>query len=89
MPDDSGHSPVSDKWELYVISATEVMSPVLIGDVNEDGEVNIADVTRLIDYLLGNETLPFNADNADVFKSGDINIADVTALVDLLLSPKE
>ena len=89
MPDDSGHSPVSDKWELYVISVTEVMSPVLIGDVNEDGEVNIADVTRLIDYLLGNETLPFNADNADVFKSGDINIADVTALVDLLLSPKE
>ena len=89
MPDDSGHSPVSDKWELYVISATEVMSPSLIGDVNEDGEVNIADVTRLIDYLLGNETLPFNADNADVFKSGDINIADVTALVDLLLSPKE
>ena len=89
MPDDSGHSPVSDKWELFVISVTEVMSPVLIGDVNEDGEVNIADVTRLIDYLLGNETLPFNADNADVFKSGDINIADVTALVDLLLSPKE
>ena len=89
IPDDSGHSPVSDKWELYVISATEVMSPVLIGDVNEDGDVNISDVTRLIDYLLGHEIVPFNVNNADVFSSGDINIADVTALIDLLLSPKE
>jgi hypothetical protein len=53
------------------------------GDVNGDGEVNIADVTSLIDLLLSaGETTPAADSNAD----GEVNIADVTALVDYLLS---
>lgn len=54
-------------------------------DVNCDGDVNIADVTDLIDYLLGSEFSPFNSVAADVDCDGIINIADVTALIDLLL----
>ena len=56
-----------------------------LGDVNHDGDVNIADVTRLIDYLLGSTT-DIYLDCADVKADGDINIADVTALIDLLLN---
>ncbi len=55
-----------------------------LGDVNHDGAVNIADVTRLIDYLLDNTTV-ICLDCADVKTDGAINIADVTALIDLLL----
>ena len=55
------------------------------GDVNGDGVVNIADVTTLIDYLLGNEVQNFNSNNADVNGNGLLNIADVTALIDYLL----
>lgn len=52
------------------------------GDVNHDHAVNIADVTALIDYLLGTG----EADAcADVNNDTAINIADVTALIDLLL----
>ena len=87
-PDDSGHSPVSGKWELYMITATEIYSAVVVGDVNEDGMVNIADVTCLIDYLLGSNPQPFNELNADVDHSSTINIADVTALIDILLGAK-
>ena len=57
------------------------------GDVNDDGMVNIADVTRLIDYLLDNEnTANFNVNAANVNGDADINIADVTALIDRLLN---
>ena len=87
-PDDSGHSPVSGKWELYMITATEIYLAVVVGDVNEDGMVNIADVTCLIDYLLGSNPQPFNELNADVDHSNAINIADVTALIDILLRAK-
>ncbi len=83
-PDDSGHSPVSDKWELYIISITEDMAPVLLGDANDDGLVNIADVTTLIDYLLGREPATFNEVNANV-NGGGIDISDVTTLIDILL----
>ncbi len=84
-PDDQEHSPVSGKWELYIINATETHTPVQLGDVNEDGKVNISDVTTLISYLLGGNPQPFNALNADVNVSGAINITDVTDLINILL----
>ena len=58
---------------------------VNIGDVNNDHVVNIADVTSLIDYLLGSAN-NINEQAADVNQDKVINIADVTALIDKLLS---
>jgi hypothetical protein len=52
------------------------------GDVNGDGEVNIGDVTALIDLLLSGETGP---EVADVNVDGEVNIGDVTSVIDLLL----
>lgn len=59
---------------------------VLIGDVNNDNEVNIADVTALIDYLLGTSNTNINLEAANVNGDNEINIADVTALIDSLLN---
>ena len=58
-----------------------------LGDVNGDGEVNIADVTALIDYLLGNNaSTSIHLEVADINGDNDINIADVTKLIDQLLN---
>ena len=54
----------------------------LRGDVNADGEVNIVDVTAIIDYLLGGNAPA----SADVDLDGALTIADVTALIDYVLS---
>ena len=59
---------------------------LLIGDVNCDGFVSIADVTTLIDYLLTEEATSFDRDAADVNRDGGVTIADVTALIDMLLA---
>ena len=56
-----------------------------VGDVNHDHDVNIADVTTLIDYLLGSATNVCDI-CANVNGDSEINIADVTDLIDLLLS---
>lgn len=53
----------------------------MTGDVNGDNEVNIADVSALIDLLVAGETSPAGDINGD----GDITIADVNALIDMLL----
>ena len=58
----------------------------LMGDVNGDGEVNISDVTTLIDYLLAMQPGDQFDAAADVNGDGEINITDVTAIIDLLLS---
>jgi hypothetical protein len=59
------------------------------GDVDNDGNVAIADVTALIDALLsGNfdDGDEFSSDAADCDLDGEIAIADVTTLIDYLLS---
>ncbi len=58
------------------------------GDVNSDGNVNIADVTFLIDYLLSGQG-EVDPASADVDRNGGINIADVTMLIDYLLGGVE
>jgi len=55
----------------------------LRGDVNGDGSVTIADVTALVNIILGSGTDTYNA--ADVNEDSTISIADVTALVNLIL----
>ena len=55
-----------------------------VGDVNHDEEVSIADVSDLIDYLLGNGTVCQIC--ADVDEDGEVAIADVSALIDKLLN---
>ena len=56
----------------------------LKGDVNNDGHVNISDVTALIDYILSSDS-EINQSNADTNSDGSINISDVTNLIDMIL----
>ena len=69
----------------YEITAT-VTPSFKRGDVNNDGTVNISDVTALIDYLLSGNSEGINQQAADVDGSNTINISDVTSLIDMLLS---
>ena len=65
---------------------TSLKKPVQLGDVNNDGEITIADVTALVNIVLGKDTEGlYNHLAADVNQDDDITIADVTALVNRLL----
>ena len=58
---------------------------VLRGDVNGNGIVDIADVSRLIDYILSHNATGVNLAAADCNLSGFIDISDVAALIDYVL----
>ena len=70
------------------VEGTVTAAPSLRGDVDMDGVVGIADVSALIDYLLGNDPEPFDYNAADVNEDQRIDIADITDLIDILLSSK-
>ena len=71
-------------YEGYVIPSDE---PEFIrGDIDGNGEVKIADVSLLINYLLSEDATGVDLNAADCDKSGDIKIADVSALISYLLS---
>ena len=56
-----------------------------VGDVNGDGEINIADVNGIIDILLGGFANYDKRHRSDANRDDEINIADVNAVIDLLL----
>ena len=57
---------------------------LIIGDVNSDGQLNVTDVTSLINHILGTATFPTAA--CDLTADGTINVSDTTALINLILS---
>ena len=65
--------------EDVVITANTVTVP---GDVNGDGDVNVIDITALIDEIMNDGTNPC----ADVNGDGEINVIDITALIDIIMN---
>ena len=73
-----------ETWYPYFGQIVEDLMPDhQPGDVNCDGEVNIADVNAVINIILkGNSPTA----DADVNGDGEINIADINAVIDIILA---
>jgi hypothetical protein len=56
------------------------------GDLNNDNEVNVLDLTILVNYLFRNSRLPDPSYVADLDSSGSVNILDLTLIVDYIFS---
>lgn len=70
----------ADVWKLFnnIIGFGENLP----GDMNGDGEVNIADINAIISNILSSsQDLHY-----DINGDGEVNIADVTAIIDIILS---
>lgn len=75
------------EWSnVQQITLFQPASDILLGDVNDDKQINALDVTALINRVLGGDPKPFNERNADMDANGDFNAIDVTALINLILS---
>ncbi|MBM4161665.1 MAG: T9SS type A sorting domain-containing protein, partial [Ignavibacteria bacterium] len=92
---------LGDKIGRYTVTATSaglIGSParfgatarILVGDVNSDREVNIADLTSVVDHILGRIKLVGNDSvKADVNNDGKISVADVVTMRNFLLALPE
>ncbi len=72
----------SARINAWTLDPNATPATPVVGDVNGDSEVNIADVNALIDIILTGGSL----DTADVNGDGEVNIADVNAVIDIILS---
>ena len=81
-------------WLTLQVQSLKCVRPIpselfyTIGDVNEDGAITIADVTALVNVILGKSNVG-KEHLADINEDGSITIADVTALVNIILGKAE
>ena len=74
----------ADVWSNGAIRQIETTSS-LKGDVNDDGEVTIADVNALIDVILQGADDEDLMARADVNQDEEVTVADINAVLDLIL----
>ena len=58
----------------------------LMGDVNHDGEVSVADVNLLVRVILGQSVEVFFEEEADMNGDGNVSVADVMSIVEIILA---
>ena len=75
--EESGQKHYLEDSEAIVNAAASIQ-----GDVNDDGDVNVIDITALIDEIMNDGTNP----RADVNGDGEINVIDITVLIDIIMN---
>ena len=87
----------ANDWQTMNVNQAFLVSDIYtairlskVGDINRDGSITIADLTALVDIILGKIKYPDAADMydfgaADVNCDDEVNINDVTILVDLIM----
>ena len=70
----------------YVFMPTDTTPQCIVGDLNQDGIINVIDIISLVNYILG-EPVDENGECAsDINADGILNVIDIVSLVNLILS---
>lgn len=57
----------------------------LLGDVNNDGRVDVTDYIGVANYILGSTPKVFHLDAADVNRDGQIDVSDYIGVANIIL----
>lgn len=63
---------------------TATVKTYTLGDVNDDGRINIADVTSTLSIMAGNSNDKFIREAADANEDGRVNIADIAKILAII-----
>ena len=63
-----------------------VVTNVIKGDVNGDGEVNVSDIVEIVNYIMNKPSDKFVFAAADVNEDGEVNVTDIVKVVSIIMS---
>jgi len=71
--------------DLSVNIFTSPFCNTIMGDLSNDGTVNILDVIQLVNIIMGSEPTEYQQSVADMNSDGNYNVLDVVLIVNLIL----
>ncbi len=88
----SGDWMIMDNWTLtyYGTDSKHAAGPIhygaLLGDANDDGSINVNDITTVAAFILNGTAESWNEVNADANCDGSINVNDITTIASIILN---
>ena len=77
---------IDTEWMIYVIDELSGFNGGVLGDVNQDGVINILDIINVINFILGESPTSDEFILSDINQDNIINILDVVLLVNLIIN---
>ena len=86
-----GYFVTTDRQKISVTDSEinvgyELKPGTLLGDVNNDGTVNVTDVMLTVNYVIGKDPANFILENADLNFDSTVTITDVMMIVNIIIS---
>lgn len=76
----------SQAYSTSYVKSTLVISSYTLGDVNADGNIDVADFISIANYILGNTAAGFVEKAADVNIDSSIDVADFIGVANMILN---
>ena len=62
-----------------------VVTNVIKGDANGDGEINVSDIVEIVNYIMGKPSANFVQAASDLNGDGEINVTDIVKVVSIIM----
>ena len=70
-----------DDWQAMYVGLYPNRE-TLVGDINDDGQVDVSDINAIINMMLGKAT---QTNAADINGDGNVDVSDVNAVINIML----
>ena len=77
--------PLNNQTAIFITTRNPIQT--LVGDPNQDEEINVLDVIVTVNHIINAESLdPMGVYIADVDGNGNVNILDVIIIINIILN---
>ena len=77
---------INNYYQTEYVKSTLTIQSYTLGDINDDGKIDVSDYIGIANHILGNAQEGFNVKAADVNQDGNIDVSDYIGVANIILT---
>lgn len=77
---------INNYYQTEYVKSTLTIQSYTLGDINDDGKIDVSDYIGIANHILGNAQEGFNVKAADVNEDGNIDVSDYIGVANIILT---